>query len=708
MRRGLRPPSGTSLLARRRREDRERFKAHTIERAPASWYADAIELPEAEVERLLAAPAASRSTRRSWPPRPRGARAARRAGTCSRCRSCSKDGSPALIVLGVRRRPRARGRTRVSLLRDLADRVAVALATAARDRELLAPRALRRAHPAAQPARSVLERAVARELARAERQRRSLAVLFIDLDGFARRERQRSATPPATSCCAQAAARLRCCVRKSDIVARLGGDEFTVVLPELRDAADAATGRRATSSRPCRQPFQVGPSEAFVSASVGIALYPSRRHQRRGAAAPRRPGDVPRQGSRPRRRYAFFERLDERRDRSRAHGARARAAQRARRRASSCCYYQPQLDLQAGRIVGAEALLRWMHPQRGAGRAAAVHRLRRGERPDRATSARWVLRRRVQRSSSTWRAQGVPLDHVSVNVSPRQFRNPDFTEHGAPAVAARVRHDAGAALRLEITESVLIDRQRGRGATLAGADARSACALELDDFGTGYSSLALPAAPPGRHHQDRPRPSSTTSTDERSARRDRARRDRHGARAREGAWSPRASRPPSSSRLLRTMGCDAIQGYLLSKPVPAEGFVELVRDAAAAHGAERPGTVVPLTLPRHEPGGRAAPPPEPPTASAALEVRGRARNRGGAVLLGDLPVRGRLRQARRRLGPEHERRAPVLDVARADRRDRRSRIRRGRTRGPADKRSASAALQVRGQCSRSARCSPAR
>ena len=184
---------------------------------------------------------------------------------------------------------------------------------------------------------------------------------------------------------------------------------------------------------------------------------------------------------------------------------------------------------------------------------------------------RWVLRTAVSQFV-TWQAHGIELEHVSINVSPRQFRHKDFADRVA-GVLRESRLPRGA-LRLEITEGVLMDDSGAVDATLARLAALGT-PLELDDFGTGYSSLAylqrLPVA---------------TIKLDRSFIRDIATSDN--ARAIVGAAIAMVHalnkqivaegvETVEQLALLRRWGCDAIQGYFLSTPVPAEEFAELVR-----------------------------------------------------------------------------------------------------------------------------------
>ena len=497
------------------------FKAHTIERAPASWYADAITLPDALVERLLAAPRGLTLDAAELAQPDPAAPAGTSRGNVLALPVTLEGRLAGLLVLGF---PGGEAPVddEVSLLRDLADRLAVALATAARDQALY-----QSAHYDALtqlPNRSLFLGELARELARAERQGARLALLFIDLDGFSHvNDSLGHAT--GDELLVRAADRLRSCVRKADLVARLGGDEFTVVLPALRDAADAATVARHVIET-LSQPYDIGHGEAFVSASIGIAVFPTDgmtaqellqhadmamyrakaagrgQHrvlrgddERRGAAAARaRPGA--------------------------AAGARARAA-RPLLPAAARPAHEPHR-----RRGGADPLAA---PDARARRARAVHQLRRGDRPDRA-------HRRMGPERRMRAVRRLARRMVSPSTTSRSTCRRGSSAAGtSPQTVAQAIRQSGmdaAALRLEITESVLVDDSGAVEATLERLR-ELGTPLELDDFGTGYSSLAyLRRLPVETIKLDRT--FIHDITDERQRARDRARGDRHGPRAQEG------------------------------------------------------------------------------------------------------------------------------------------------------------------------------
>jgi EAL domain-containing protein (putative c-di-GMP-specific phosphodiesterase class I) len=348
-------------------------------------------------------------------------------------------------------------------------------------------------------------------------------------------------------------------------------------MPDLRDAAAAATVAQHVIET-LSQPYDIGHGETFVAASIGIALFPidgtdSEELLRHADMA------MYRAKAKGRASHAFFEEGMNREAQQRL--ALDRELRRAIDGNQFVLYYQPQLDLRTNRVVGAEALIRWLHPTRGlvapspfigfAEETGLIERI--GE---------WVLATACAQYVA-WRRAGLPIDHVSVNVSPRQFRRKDFADQVAKAVKdAALRRGA---LRLEITESVLVDESGAVDATLARFG-ELGIPLELDDFGTGYSSLAylqrLPVA---------------TIKLDRSFIRDIAVSDNARALVRAAIAMVHALKKEivaegveteAQLALLRGWGCDAVQGYYLSTPVPADQFVEVVRNISNPTEPARP------------------------------------------------------------------------------------------------------------------------
>ena len=472
-----------------------------------------------------------------------------------------------VIVLG-QRDAAAPDDDELRLVQDLGDRVAVALATAARDRELH-----RRAHydPLTRlPNRMFFLDELARELSRAERQGKQLAVLFVDLDGFSD-VNDSLGHAAGDDLLVHAADRLRACVRKSDLVARLGGDEFTAVLPDMRESADAAMVAQHLIAA-LSQPYDVGHGDTFVAASIGIAMYPAD-----GATAQEllRHADMAmyRAKERGRASFAFFEDAMHREAQRRLELD--RELRQALENQEFVLYYQPQLDLRTNRIVGAEALIRWQHPVRGivapgpfisfAEETGLIEQI--GE---------WALNAACEQFM-IWKREGAPIDHMSVNVSPRQFRRKDFVDSVARAMQAAGLEPG--TLHLEITESVLVDDSGAADATLQRL-IDLGTRLELDDFGTGYSSLAyLQRLPVGTIKLDRSFIKGIPASDNAQAIVRAAIAMVHALKKEVVAEGVETG---EQLALLRAWGCDAIQGFHLSKPVPADEFIALLHTPAPA------------------------------------------------------------------------------------------------------------------------------
>jgi len=539
----------------------ECFRAHAVTADTGAWNRRTIVVGTAELERLTASPD--------------GVRLDAFASETSLAPALRELGLAGALVLPILLEHRLAGmlvlghrgehhldEDELQLLRDLGDRVAVALATAARDRELY-----RRAHfdPLTQlPNRLLFLDELGRELARAERRGGMVALLFVDLDGFSQ-VNDTLGHAAGDELLVHAADRLRACVRRADLVARLGGDEFTVVLPDLRTATDAATVAEH-AIKALSEPYRIGHGETFLAASIGVALFPVD-----GTTAEDllQHADMAmyRAKEKGRGTHVFFEEGMNREAQRRL--ALDRELRRALEEEQFVLHYQPQLDLRLNRIVGAEALLRWAHPERGlvapgpfisfAEETGLIERI--GE---------WVLDAACAQFT-TWGAQGVQIDHVSVNVSPRQFRRRDF-----PDIVARAleRHRMPPQrLRLEITESVLVDDSGAADATLARL-CELGTPLELDDFGTGYSSLAyLQRLPVATIKLDRSFIRGIAANDNSQAIVRAAIAMVHALKKQVVAEGVETA---EQLRLLREWNCDAIQGYYLSKPLPSSEFARRV------------------------------------------------------------------------------------------------------------------------------------
>jgi diguanylate cyclase (GGDEF)-like protein len=463
------------------------------------------------------------------------------------------------MVLGYDQQ--ARADEELSILSKLGDRIAVALAAVNRDLELH-----RRAHYDALtqlPNRLLAMEEIGRAIAAAARHQRSLALLFVDLDGFSD-VNDSFGHESGDRLLAQSAERLRRCVRKSDLVARLGGDEFVIVLTELAQSADAAVAARHTIEALSR-PYVLGGASAFVSASVGIALYPG---DGQNAEDLLRHADLAMYSAKEegRGQASFFTPSMNEEVRQRVE------AERELRQALDAgefeLYYQPQQALPGGRIIGAEALLRWNHPRHGLmlpGRFIA-HAESSGLIE---AIGHWVLKAGCAQFVA-WRAAGLALQGLSINISPRQFRRLDLAL--AVTEVLQAQEMPASALHLEITESALLNDDPAANANLARLH-QLGVRLEIDDFGTGYSSLArLQRLPVAGVKLDQ---SFVAPIEESEGARAVVRAAIDMAHALGKYVVAEGVEKEGQRTLLAGMGCDFLQGHYLSEALPAARFAEL-------------------------------------------------------------------------------------------------------------------------------------
>ncbi len=306
-----------------------------------------------------------------------------------------------------------------------------------------------------------------------------LAVLFIDLDQF-KQVNDSLGHGVGDELLVAVAARLSEHVRLIDMLARLGGDEFICLMETVREPKEVDILAREIIAN-FEQPFRLGDHELFLTASVGISLFPGDGESvldlmRNADSAMYRAKSIGRGN------YHFY--TPEMTVRAKERIQMENLLRRALDNGEFRVHLQPQVDTRSGALVGAEALVRWESPELGpvmptrfipvAEDSGLIVGL-----------GSWVLRETC-RQFMVWRSSGFELPQVSVNLSVKQLERPEFID-----VLEQILADTGmeaACLKLELTESVvmavgdacaLLEKLRSLGISLA-----------LDDFGTGYSSLS--------------------------------------------------------------------------------------------------------------------------------------------------------------------------------------------------------------------------
>ncbi|MCM2357860.1 MAG: EAL domain-containing protein [Geobacteraceae bacterium] len=316
-------------------------------------------------------------------------------------------------------------------------------------------------------------------MAKASRSNQQVAVLFLDLDRFKNiNDTLGHKTGDLVLC--KMARLLKGLVREADTVARLGGDEFLLILEGLDDLTYAGVIAQKLLSDLSLAIFMDG-QELYVTASIGISIYPADSDSADGLM---KCADIAmyRAKDRGRNTYQFYTPDMN----ARAHDLLRleSSLRRALEHEQLVLYYQPQIDIATGKLVGLEALVRWQHPSEGMMLPGEFIQLAE-ETGLIVPIGEWVLRTAC-RQIRIWQEKGHPPVHVSVNISGRQFRHMDLVRSVASALEEMELDPR--LLSLEITESVIMHEVESTMATLHELN-RMGVQLAIDDFGTGYSSL---------------------------------------------------------------------------------------------------------------------------------------------------------------------------------------------------------------------------
>jgi diguanylate cyclase (GGDEF)-like protein len=415
------------------------------------------------------------------------------------------------------------------------------------------------------PNRLLLTERAEQALLRARRHGHVVALMVLDLDHF-KLFNDSLGHDAADHLLKAAAGRITQCVRTCDSVARPGGDEFIILLTDIE--AERHVGLIANKIKTAfGNPFKVDDQEIYLTASAGISLFPndgeSFEHLLNNAESALYICKESDRGS-----YRFYTR--EMNARARERLMLETGLRGALDRGEFVLHYQPQVDLVSGTIVGVESLLRWQHPEFGLVQPDDfIWLLEETGMIDQV--GEWVLRTAAERAM-TWREMGHPM-RISVNISARQFRRQDLARR-IRGILAQVGLDASTGqLELELTESVVMHDVESALAILGELHAMG-IKLSIDDFGTGYSSLSYLRRFPIhtlkidqsfiRDLNDDPNDASIVGAII--------------ALAHSLNLNVIAEGVETQVQLafLRAHGCNEMQGFLFSRPIPAELIDDLL------------------------------------------------------------------------------------------------------------------------------------
>lgn len=329
------------------------------------------------------------------------------------------------------------------------------------------------------PNRLLLNDRLEHAVARARREAGSLALLFLDLDGF-KGVNDTLGHAVGDRLLVAVAERMRARLRASDTLARLGGDEFLVLIEAEPQPSDAATVAGALLAL-LGAPFTIGDHELYISASIGVSFHPA---DGADGGTLLRNADLAMYRAKAAGRNTFQFYTPEMTDRARERHALENALRGALKRGELSVHFQPQVEIASGALVGMEALARWMHPRLGLVSPARFIPVAE-EIGIVAEIGDWVLEQACAQLAA-WRARGLLVPVMSVNVSVQQLERDSLTEALGRVLSRNAL--APGDLELEVTESMLMAGSR-RSQRAMTEISRLGVRLAVDDFGTGYSSL---------------------------------------------------------------------------------------------------------------------------------------------------------------------------------------------------------------------------
>jgi len=415
------------------------------------------------------------------------------------------------------------------------------------------------------PNRALLRDRLSLAISQAKRDNEKLAVMFLDLDRF-KNINDSLGHMIGDELLQQVSMRLKECIRAADTLARFGGDEFTLMLPKLHNGREDASKLAQKITNTLKQPFNVDGHELYVSASIGIALFP---HDGLNIDTLIKHADVAMyhvkgQGKNGYQFYSnemnvpYLEKL-----------SLDTGIHRALDNNEFSLVYQPQVNLRTGEIVGVEALLRWEHPEHGS--VSPSEFIPFAEESGLIIDiGYWVIKTSCA-ELSRWRTAGLPEIRMSINISARQLMEDNIVKN---VIDIMKDYDVpGRCIELEITENAIMDDMDSAIRKLQELSSHG-ITVAIDDFGTGYSSLSyLHKLPIQTLKIDR-----TFLKESRINKGDNTIINTIVAMAKGLSLNVIAEGVESQAQLeyLREIDCSEAQGFLFGKPLPSEVISQLL------------------------------------------------------------------------------------------------------------------------------------
>ncbi len=419
------------------------------------------------------------------------------------------------------------------------------------------------------PNRVLLIDRLKQALSRAPWNKKSVAVLFLDLDRF-KIVNDTLGHEAGDELLCQIADRMENCIREGDTISRLGGDEFVIVLTDLAAEEDIPVVAKKFVDA-LAHPFSLNEQEFFISASIGISLFPAH-------------GDDPftlmknadiamyQAKNSGRNNFLFYDADMNSIDSKRL--SLETDLRRALERDELELYYQPQIDIKTSTIIGAEALLRWNHSSLGL--VSPMDFIPLAEETGLIVPiGQWVMEQACQQVNA-WHHQGLKPIHIAVNIAHRQFNSGSLmldVKRALSKSGLEARY-----LELELTEGILAENSHSAINTLNDLK-KMGIKLSIDDFGTGYSSFAyLKRFPLNALKVDRCFVKDITQNKDDAAICSAIIAMAHNLNLHVVA---EGVEDEEQLAFLKQHDCDFVQGFYYSRPVPAKNFAEMLGQAGA-------------------------------------------------------------------------------------------------------------------------------